>query len=534
MKREKYYLQQNIIDTIYDNLIYIYKHRFSQQKLLNLNEFKRLLNSKAFSLSEENIKKLWYLGFVNADILTSKKKLNITGLELVEINDYTYTYIDKRALQKNCQSNCLKNYKEIEDINLYFYETRLYVFYHIKRILKQNINFLQILNNDAGFEKLNKLHIDFYNNWIIKNETEELFKYWNMLSTLCNIIEPITHQIINNRITWDAFNSNYETTLQAIEKYKLQLLPFINHIGEDNMIYYMNEITSDSESLDKNKYLHIIIRLMKYDERKKIADKIGASMLLFNMAEILRRGLELATNKKYDEEDERGFGQVFKETKFKIQGGDRVLDNDRSIKNQFLRRFGLDYNIRVRVYVEGETEYSALKDYFKAEYSIEIINLKGRFKQIREFLRIDTNSKIFSIVVLDGDRKDNIRTLEQALKADELCGGYLISSPDFEIENFGEDLPQIIFNLQRDKLISLSEIEKATIGFQSGKDFFDKLKSFSNQFYNINKGEQWGQNLMNFAIKNNTKPRKLYDLIDHINKCNSIMYVPSEKKYVKL
>lgn len=541
MKRENYYLNNNIIDKIYELNSYIYINNFLQQKLLTIQQFSKFLKDKSFRFSQDDIKKLWYLGFINADIIKSKNKLNINGIIQIDVKNDFFIYVDKRVLSKNSKSNCLSHYSDDENIKLYFYETRLYSIYHVERILKNNIGTMQILTYDKGFNEACEHHIKLYNDWITKEETIKLFNYWNILPSLCNSFEPITHQIINSQLTWDTFTLTRNKLLEELEKYKSFLLSLIENIGEEKIIYFMDEISRDSETIDSNKNLHLIIRLMKYNERIKINDKIGASMVLFNMVEILRRGLELQTGKKYDEEDERGFGQSFKESKFQIQGGDRILDNDRLIKNQFLRRFGLDYNIRVRVYVEGETEYYAIKYYFKDISTIQIINLKGQFIEskgkglsFKENLKNDVLSKIFSIVVLDGDVNDNKRILDKAIKNNEICGGFAINNPDFEIENFRNDLCQIIYEMQEKEEICLEEIKNATNGFTTAEEFFNKLKKFNPKFYSYGKGQEWGVQLMKFALNNQNTNRKIYDIINFIEKCNNILYEISKEKYVEI
>lgn len=541
MKRENYYLNNNIIDKIYELNSYIYINNFLQQKLLTIQQFSKFLKYKSFRFSEDDIKRLWYLGFINADIIKSKNKLNINAIIQIDVKNDFFIYLDKRVLSKNSKSNCLSHYSDDENIKLYFYETRLYSIYHVERILKNNIGTMQILTYDKGFNEAGEHHIKLYNDWITKEETIKLVNYWNILPSLCNSFEPITHQIINSQLTWDTFTLTRNKLLEELEKYKSFLLSLIENIREEKIIYFMDEISRDSETIDSNKNLHLIIRLMKYNERIKINDKIGASMVLFNMVEILRRGLELQTGKKYDEEDERGFGQSFKESKFQIQGGDRILDNDRLIKNQFLRRFGLDYNIRVRVYVEGETEYYAIKYCLKDISTIQIINLKGQFIEskgkglsFKENLKNDVLSKIFSIVVLDGDVNDNKRILDKAIENNEICGGFAINNPDFEIENFKNDLCQIIYEMQENKEICLEEIKNATNGFTTAEEFFKKLKKSNPMFHSYGKGQEWGVQLMKFALNNQNTNRKIYDIINFIEKCNNILYEISKEKYIEI
>ena len=132
------------------------------------------------------------------------------------------------------------------------------------------------------------------------------------------------------------------------------------------------------------------------------------------------------------EEDELGFGVWQKDSRRIIYGSERVLDAPRNISNELMRQYGLDYGVRVRCYVEGETEYGALNSIIKPQNGIELINLGGNFIEgkkkgmaFRASLRNDKKSRIFSIVVLDNDRSDFVRAVRNAAAQDQMCGLFL-------------------------------------------------------------------------------------------------------------
>ena len=83
------------------------------------------------------------------------------------------------------------------------------------------------------------------------------------------------------------------------------------------------------------------------------------------MAETLRRFSESTFGRELPEEDELGFGMMRK-VKAENYGSNRLLDGERGVANAFVRRFGLDYGVRVRWYVEGYTEWGALGAYSAA------------------------------------------------------------------------------------------------------------------------------------------------------------------------
>jgi hypothetical protein len=165
-----------------------------------------------------------------------------------------------------------------------------------------------------------------------------------------------------------------------------------------------------AELLDRNKQVHTLLRLAKGDARLKLKGHLGGAMYLLTIAETLRRATEKANGILLPEEDELGFGWTPLDMKKNLYGSNRLLDGDRKAAGEFLRDFRLDYGIRLRCYVEGDTEYYALKallDDYNATW-VQLINLSGQVVEkrgrgiaFRESLRNDLNAHIFSCVVVD-------------------------------------------------------------------------------------------------------------------------------------
>jgi hypothetical protein len=303
---------------------------------------------------------------------------------------------------------------------------------------------------------------------------------------------------------------NYKSILDRLKEIREETTNLFQTIGEENIVYYRDEICTDAEIIDSNKNLHLIIRLMKSNERKELKGYISLAILFLEMAECLRRTLELAFQKEYPEEDKCGFGGVYRDTKLLFHGSTRVLDGDRVAANQFLRRFGLDYGIRINVYVEGHTEFEALNSEFSTNSSVSMINLRGQFKEkhgkgvsFRENLRNDIKSKIFSIILFDSDVSENYRAAQQAVKLDEIYGMFFISKPDFEFQNFKiDELTEIAFQLAAKKGLKnslLEQLKKETKKAKSAKEFFKILHKQSPIFRSISKGSEWGKALAEYA-----------------------------------
>ncbi len=516
MKREAHYLDKGLIHEINKLNIFIELKLCRQYKLLNSQGLSKLTNeNKSSDFSKENIENLWQLGFLNADIVYSYKEINIEGIIFVEKKDDIFLYLDERELPVKASgySNAISNLERIHsEIIPMFHPFRCYILYQICNSLKFNYSSIQILLYSKGFDELITWYINRFNDWSSKKEISLLFKYWNYVTSLAVISEPGVHNIIFNEVTWDISDS-FESIIYRLGILREKVKKLFQTIGEEYIEYYRDEICTDAETIDPNKNLHLIIRLMKSNERKGLKGHISLAILFLTMAECLRRNLENTFQKKYPEEDECGFGEVFRSAKLLLQSSTRVLDGDRVVANQFLRRFGLDYGIRINVYVEGNTEFEVLNSEFSTNSSVLIINLRGKFKEkqgkgvsFRESLRNDIKSKIFSLILLDGDVSENYRAVRKAAELNEICGMFFVSKPDFEFQNFKiDELTEIAFQLAVKKGLknhSLNELKKNTGKAKSAKEFFKILHDISPFFLSITKGGNWGKELVKYAIKN--------------------------------
>jgi len=97
------------------------------------------------------------------------------------------------------------------------------------------------------------------------------------------------------------------------------------------------------------------------------------------MAEMIRRAAERVFDTELPEEDEFGYGGGDETASLKeySSGSRRLLDSHKAI-TRFIQDLNLDYTVRLRWYVEGETELNALRSELSGVENIEIINLRGQ------------------------------------------------------------------------------------------------------------------------------------------------------------
>ncbi len=524
-----------------------------QHKLLKPNELATYGQKHGLSiLNQRYITGLWGIGILQADIVYSNRALDIDGLVQVQkIEDCHYSYYDNRVVEarKNGWGGTLTKATETaEGLELFFHPFRFYVLYNIERVLGYNLSSVQYLLDPNGAGRIVEWENNHLNKWTCTEEFASRVQGWNQVVDLAVFVEPTAYRKIFNIVRWrfpddiDAFNIKKESRLALINAY-------FGEVGLEDIENIRKQLCIDVEMLDDNKILHMLLRMMNANMRDKLKGQVGGAMLLFSMAEMLRLACEVAFDEELKEEDELGFGVWMKDVKKEMYGANRLYDAKRGVKNEFMRQYGLDYGVRTRCYVEGETEAGALSSILGISAGIEIINLKGRIAAkgelaFRDSLRQDIKSQIFSIILIDSDRPDYVRAIKRAAQDDEMCGLFFISEPDFEFGNFNlNDLSEIVFEYVKNKEIegyTLEDVERSIQGAISGKELMQKITQSIPEISDISKGEEWGGLLMAYAARNPryTKnsnlgeiERPINEVVNILLRCLSVGYQTTRSKF---
>ena len=487
----------------------------AQLKLIDPGKLSTLTrDNKTSDFQTHHIVKLWQLGLLQADLVETRTRLRSRGLLFCgHSNRGGRLYVDQRTprLPKGSIVDSFKGLTELRrDISLHFHPFRCYVLHRLHNVLRQRASSVQTLMYSPGLCNLNSLHLKSLRRWWKKHQGRDQISFWNDLTTLVAILEPPVYSWISQRVTWSGFGGSYEATMARLRLIQVLTGRVLQRIGTVVVEEYRDRLVRDAEWLDRNKNLHLVVRLMDVEERDNLKGQIAGAMLFQTMAECIRRSLEKLSGQRYPEEDELGFGWVYPHTKMKLHGGTRVLDGDRPVTNQFLRRLGLDYGVRAVVYVEGVTEFNAIEAEFEHERAIQLVNLRGSVVQkhgkgvaFRDSLRNDLRAQLFSIVLLDGDRSDNLRAVKLAAKNDEFCGAFYVSTPDFEFGNFSQDeLCRVVATLVSDKggHIDLSDLQAATCGASNADEFLRAVSTVLPDGCRIHKGGEWGRALLQHAV----------------------------------
>jgi hypothetical protein len=517
-------------------------HRIWQMNFLNAHDLARFCHDRGLSsFREEGITQLWQLGLLKADLVESDEAFTHDGLADLGMNQYGHhVYSDERQLHQHSEGwgDALKTLIPLrDDVKLLFHPFRYYVLYHLDRALGLNSSRMQMLYQE-GYQRILDYGLYMFNNWSRSEQYISSIKLWNDTASLTIITEPciyvrIFHSIRYNPFDVENYQAGAEEISRHIDEYWNRVNELYHQIGMERLEELRQELCIATQMLDSNRWIHTLLCLGDSKLRLELEGHLGGALILRTMAEMLRRATEETFNTELREEDELGFGWVPKDVKEKIYGSNRLLDDHRAA-GTFARRHGLNYKPRVHLYGEGNTEYGAFMSFFKSiGVPVSVNNLHGLIKEgksmvtsFRDNLRTDIQEQMYSMVIIDGDRRENVRILESAARNnsttedDGLFGRYFLSFPDFEFANFEvEELEEVLWKWVGGEDPSQAEREllhRHVKDTKNSTQFFNGVKRATQsllQLIGYDKCEEWGEELIKFAWEHQFKQNQKRQIV---------------------
>lgn len=493
-----------------------------QLKLLNAGDFARFSDDRGVTFSWDAVVKLWQTGLLRADLIESSRKLRLKGYVGVGRNEAgRYLYADGRRLRRRRQGwiDAAVGLPSLPGgIRPLFHPFRLYVLAHLERALALHVSQMQMLIGADRYGDLVDWRLRTFRDWSATEQARDAVETWNDVVALAVATEPYTYPLIFGTIQWQGGVTADEQQDRITDHWR-DVAEVYRRIGAAGVEEARQSVCLEAERLDPNKTVHTMLRLAAGDLRLRLRGHLGGSVILLTMAETLRRATEDAIGERLPEEDELGFGQMSADVKQLVYGSNRILDGDGNVAGEFMRQFRLDYGVRTRWYVEGETEWYALQSAIGDEESrgIDLVNLRGQVVQrggrgvaFRDSLRADLRAGVYSVVSLDGDRTDYVNVVRKAAEDDEICGMLFIAKSDFELENFTiSELAEILGNIAVESGAEQNEVEKihdAIKGIGSARDLHMRAAKVVPVLNQTSKGPEWGRRLMNFAQLHPRRP----------------------------
>jgi len=483
-----------------------------QLELFNPSELSKFASDRDVSWSNgETVEKLWRLGLVRADVVMADARHEIDGMELV--NGHAgdqLIYLDRRRFQapiSGLGSKLGSIGSDKSSLAPRFHRFRYYIMLRLASVFEHCGTLAQFLVYDPGMARVAECTRDRLSQWTATPEFADLVNRWNHQAEVAIALEPGTAVAILGRVRF-SLSDDEDSIERKLDLNRSRTRPMIIAYGRAAIETLRSELGFRAHTLDQNTNLHTLVRLMRSDERLKIRGAFGGCIELLSMAEVVRRAAEWAFGERLPEEDEIGPATWMKGARQLIYGTDRVFDSGVDGARDFFTSIGIDRGVKVRCYVEGYTEIGALECALGGLGGVEIINLRGEFVQARgrglafvESLAHDIEQEVFSVVVLDGDRRDNVRAVKAAAREGRMFGRFFISEPDFETANFTLDemvsaalelLPPFDSDVDRNLMRS------GASGARSGQDFLARIGNVAG--CRLSKSKEWGASLVRAAM----------------------------------
>ncbi|GLS14360.1 hypothetical protein [Hydrogenophaga electricum] len=463
-----------------------------------------------------DIRALWRIGLVRADITIGQAPAQIPGLEPVQ-SAFDVRFIDVRQpkARPTGSPSFVPEGEAAEDaLTPYFHPYRIYLLHHVVRTLGVSTSNMQYLLWTPGVLSVVEWHLRSLNHWTESKAFLDRFDHWNWACELSIVCEPAR---------WTRRETdNGDPEKLWLQEYGLELQSHLCTLPEDAVPRTRKAFALAAGELDPNSRLQTLLRLMRRFERDRVEGRIGAAIRLLDMAESIRRAVERHLSIQLPEEDEIGARTWMDGARKILYGTNRVFDAAPSMLRDFLGSFGLDGGVKARCYVEGQTELGALRHVLGSTSQCVVVNLRGAVVEgggkglaFVESLGSDKANGIFSFVMLDADQADVVRTLCKAATEETFHGAFLLSNPDIEMANFAiSELLDVALGIAArnetpdnpPQSYSREDLLRELDGARSGKEFFMRLHR-DGRLREVDKGEDWGAALMAYAIEHQKLPQ---------------------------
>lgn len=501
-----------------------------QSKLLDARELATFASDRGIRASEDDVRALWRLKLLRADLVGSRAQLRLAGLAHLRTDRSGWRwYGDCRplaVLREEAVRPRDRDASRARNAVPLFHPFRLYVLYHLTVGLTPNLTVLASLFGLQADAEFNQDWDRRRRRWFGSSRFLRALERWHDVAALAIVLEPVFYRRLFGVVRYSG-----TTTLQAhqraVERHWRAVRRGLLTTRVEALEEIRRQIVFDAEELDDNTDLHILIRLADHGLREGLTGEVGGAMLFLTMAEMIRRGAEKAFRKELSEEDAvSGSLSLRENAKTLLFGSTRVLDDDAAAR-EFIRHHDLHVGLRVRWYVEGQTEAALIRALLgrAGAPSIEIQNLHGgQFIQkhalgFRERLQEDKRLGVFSFMSVDGDDPLTLKVVRQAAADDLICGRVFVADPDVELGNFDrEELGRVLWAAstgapgQRQR-----DLEQAVQTARSGKELLKAAKGAVHpHLAAVDKGETWGTLLGKFAAEHPTRGGTVRPIVDAV------------------
>ena len=330
----------------------------------------------------------------------------------------------------------------------------------------------------------------------------------------CQLDRIINLAILLEPVYWPSITGHFSTRggirereYQALLKeYRQNVLQMVGSLDSVSWREVHQTLIFDAHRMDDNDRLYLLLRVSDWKQREKLRGHIGGALWFRHIAEVIRRAFEEVTDEKWPEEDQ-ATGWWHPGARIRIFGSERPIDDELKSKPYLALEFGLFTGSLVRWYVEGETEYFAIRHILPepSRSGIELVNLRGVVQTERDnialklpdWLKEDLALRRFSMISFDTDVSANVKAVRRQIDQKLVVGFIAAHKPDFEFANFTiQELAEIAARIDDENSVSSDQVRNSDwTGICTGKAFEARYKKVSARKPRSLKGQQWGEAL---------------------------------------
>jgi hypothetical protein len=249
-----------------------------------------------------------------------------------------------------------------------YWQKTIYTYYHPYQII--------LLNKILFYKKISA------NTSLIKTELDKQDKFVRLLLFVQNKYLPIItgYTYVDPLLDYDDIEENIKPK-EMVKRLNITIEEIKN---------FRRNVAVDGDSFDPLSNWYAIVKYIKFDKRKKLKGKALFAQDYYIISDMLGYLLEDLTG---EEQIETGsLSDTMKGEGKKRIYGKKLNYKDRDVLSKLLYDYGINPKPKTMLLVEGDTEEISLPIIFEAmnfdvhKYGVQIINLNGVDKQIREML----------------------------------------------------------------------------------------------------------------------------------------------------
>lgn len=485
----------------------LYKRDWARtwERLLDAETLGRWARDRGGGFRPEDIHDLWRMRLLRADAVRARGILNRRlFLDAGHLGGHRI-YADARLpLVSPAGLAGQAIYDQVGDATPLFHPFRLLVLRHLASAAQVSIGAIHFLRDPEALRRIVDGEIGVRRRGTAGESTTQRIARLNDIITVGVLLEPLLAHRIENPS---------EAESPPPLSHWSDVADPLHSLGKEAALEVHAQLCREGQLLDENRSIHTMLRLsLRRRDRSQmhLRGLLDGALELRLLAEAWRRGCEAAFKVRWREEDEVGLGDTPADVKEQLFDVPRLLDADDGVIADFMRFHFLEARPAVRIYCEGDTEVGFAKAYLDLAgvTGVALVPLRGHLGDPRGLAsEIEQNDResVFTYVLLDGDVGKHVSAVRGLADREDFAGGFLVSSPDFELANFTiEELAAAAVRLIVGAGANGAELTAKIVAagpFKSAKEFASAARKIigMNDGRSFKKGEAWGEALLAWA-----------------------------------